>query len=127
MGIEPTSSAWKAEVLPLNYTCMYNTRKFYLIYLEQVVGIEPTSSAWKAEVLPLNYTCIFFLLTIIDYKCFLLFCQYIYLIFSNLFIFIFLLIFLKIFINANKPLLIPQTMVLDYLVLILILDEIVLL
>ena len=23
MGIEPTSSAWKAEVLPLNYTCIY--------------------------------------------------------------------------------------------------------
>ena len=22
VGIEPTSSAWKAEVLPLNYTCM---------------------------------------------------------------------------------------------------------
>ena len=46
-----------------------------LISVEQVVGIEPTSSAWKAEVLPLNYTCKVFLLTIIDYKCFLLFCQ----------------------------------------------------
>ncbi len=23
MGIEPTSSAWKAEVLPLNYTRVY--------------------------------------------------------------------------------------------------------
>jgi hypothetical protein len=23
MGIEPTTSAWKAEVLPLNYTRMY--------------------------------------------------------------------------------------------------------
>jgi hypothetical protein len=24
-GIEPSSSAWKAEVLPLNYTRMYKT------------------------------------------------------------------------------------------------------
>ena len=24
MGIEPTSSAWKAEVLPLNYTRLYS-------------------------------------------------------------------------------------------------------
>jgi hypothetical protein len=23
MGIEPTYSAWKADVLPLNYTCIY--------------------------------------------------------------------------------------------------------
>ncbi len=23
MGIEPTQSAWKAEILPLNYTCMH--------------------------------------------------------------------------------------------------------
>ena len=22
MGIEPTSSAWKAEILPLNYSCI---------------------------------------------------------------------------------------------------------
>ncbi len=22
-GIEPSQSAWKAEVLPLNYTCIY--------------------------------------------------------------------------------------------------------
>ena len=47
--------------------------------MEQVVGIEPTSSAWKAEVLPLNYTCEVFLLTIIDYKCFYVFCQYFFL------------------------------------------------
>ena len=24
MGIEPTTSAWKAEVLPLNYTRLFN-------------------------------------------------------------------------------------------------------
>ena len=27
MGIEPTSSAWEAEVLPLNYTRIVNTAK----------------------------------------------------------------------------------------------------
>ncbi len=27
MGIEPTSSAWKAEVLPLNYTCISLDKK----------------------------------------------------------------------------------------------------
>ena len=31
MGIEPTSSAWKAEVLPLNYTRFYTVLWFYLI------------------------------------------------------------------------------------------------
>jgi hypothetical protein len=36
VGIEPTSSAWKAEVLPLNYTCIG-----YLSLMEQVAGIEP--------------------------------------------------------------------------------------
>ena len=24
MGIEPTCSAWKADILPLNYTCIFN-------------------------------------------------------------------------------------------------------
>ena len=76
VGIEPTSSAWKAEVLPLNYTCVKN---IIVRMLEQVVGIEPTSSAWKAEVLPLNYTCKVFLLTIINYICFSYFCQYFFL------------------------------------------------
>ena len=23
MGIEPTSSAWKADILPMNYTCVF--------------------------------------------------------------------------------------------------------
>ena len=27
MGIEPTTSAWKAEVLPLNYTRVHNAFK----------------------------------------------------------------------------------------------------
>jgi hypothetical protein len=37
MGIEPTLSAWKAEVLPLNYT------RFYSEKLEGV-GFEPTKA-----------------------------------------------------------------------------------
>jgi hypothetical protein len=35
MGIEPTTSAWKAEVLPLNYT---------RIYMAVPTGIEPAIS-----------------------------------------------------------------------------------
>lgn len=31
MGIEPTRSAWKAEVLPLNYTCNYQVTLSALI------------------------------------------------------------------------------------------------
>jgi hypothetical protein len=30
MGIEPTSSAWKAEVLPLNYTRLVQTHHPYI-------------------------------------------------------------------------------------------------
>ncbi len=58
VGIEPTPSAWKAEVLPLNYTRVYVVDILYIYnkVMERVVGIEPTPSAWKAEVLPLNYT-----------------------------------------------------------------------
>src|SRR3954447_6423653 len=37
-GIEPSSSAWKAEVLPLNYT-----RK-YIYIMGRLMGIEPTSA-----------------------------------------------------------------------------------
>ena len=36
MGIEPTTSAWKAEVLPLNYTRI-------LTIMGRMMGIEPTS------------------------------------------------------------------------------------
>jgi hypothetical protein len=35
MGIEPTTSAWKAEVLPLNYTRVYILRIQNRIYHEQ--------------------------------------------------------------------------------------------
>ncbi len=36
MGIEPTTSAWKAEVLPLNYTRISTI-------MGRMMGIEPTS------------------------------------------------------------------------------------
>jgi hypothetical protein len=50
MGIEPTPSAWKAEVLPLNYTrnarqghqpSLTATTKFYLVEGE---GFEPSKA-----------------------------------------------------------------------------------
>lgn len=37
MGIEPTLSAWKAEVLPLNYTRYF----LYILYLVEGGGFEP--------------------------------------------------------------------------------------
>ena len=40
MGIEPTYLAWKASVLPLNYTCM---KSIYLIIIG-VTGFEPAAS-----------------------------------------------------------------------------------
>ena len=41
MGIEPTSSAWKAEVLPLNYT-RYGYPTPLRPNLVEGVGFEPT-------------------------------------------------------------------------------------
>ena len=38
MGIEPTQSAWKAEVLPLNYT------RVFLLYLVEGEGFEPSKA-----------------------------------------------------------------------------------
>ncbi len=32
MGIEPTSSAWKAEVLPLNYTRLSSINRLFMAY-----------------------------------------------------------------------------------------------
>ena len=40
-GIEPSSSAWKAEVLPLNYT---------RIYMEEVEGFEPPRGLTRLSV-----------------------------------------------------------------------------
>ena len=39
-GIEPSSSIWQANILPLNYT-----------YMEPVKRIERSSSAWKAVII----------------------------------------------------------------------------
>jgi hypothetical protein len=52
MRIELTTSAWKAEVLPLNYTRRYEM----ILKLAGVVGIEPTPKVLETFVLPLNYT-----------------------------------------------------------------------
>ncbi len=50
MGIEPTSSAWKAEVIAI-----IPHPRFFDNLMERMMGIEPTSSAWKAEVIS-HYT-----------------------------------------------------------------------
>ena len=47
-GIEPLSSAWKAEVIPV-----YDTR---LQWIVGEPGIEPGLSAPKADVLPVYYS-----------------------------------------------------------------------
>ncbi len=45
MGIEPTPSAWKAEVLPLNYTRLVTFRTAALrCCLVEGVGFEPTKA-----------------------------------------------------------------------------------
>ena len=48
MGIEPTQSAWKAEVLPLNYTRASSSALFNLPLAKTVlvegVGFEPTKA-----------------------------------------------------------------------------------
>jgi hypothetical protein len=53
VGIEPTSSAWKAEVLPLNYTradgvriCRHHRRGSFLLnpYLVEGEGFEPSKA-----------------------------------------------------------------------------------
>ena len=58
-GIEPTSSAWKADALPLSYTRMarrvIRPRRGGISALERATGIEPACSAWEADALPLSY------------------------------------------------------------------------
>jgi hypothetical protein len=69
MGIEPTSKAWEAFVLPLNYTrdCFRSTppRGFFVrsgVASRAGRGTllrpprAPTAKTWEAFVLPLNYT-----------------------------------------------------------------------
>jgi hypothetical protein len=48
MGIEPTTSAWKAEVLPLNYTRT----------MEAAPGFEPGVKVLQTSALPLGYAAI---------------------------------------------------------------------
>ena len=43
MGIEPTYSAWKADVLPLNHTCISNRVRKWKISIG-VTGFEPATS-----------------------------------------------------------------------------------
>ena len=38
VGIEPTSSAWKAEVLPLNYTCISHSQFVIINYFLLIVN-----------------------------------------------------------------------------------------
>ena len=78
MGIEPTTSAWKAEVLPLNYTRLITimgrlmgieptsvgttircVNHFATTAMAGTVGIEPTSKVLETSILPLNYVPIF--------------------------------------------------------------------
>ena len=42
MGIEPTYSAWKADVLPLNHTCIYNCQTVRLVLVS--LSINKTSA-----------------------------------------------------------------------------------
>ena len=52
MGIEPTTSAWKAEVLPLNYTriyCFLNGREDRIRTCDPLV---PNQVLYQAELLP---------------------------------------------------------------------------
>ena len=47
MGIEPTQSAWKAEVLPLNYTRIPELAPYLTIRDDRMVegvGFEPTKA-----------------------------------------------------------------------------------
>ena len=69
MGIEPTSKAWEAFVLPLNYTRNCNlTKQPGGFFARSGVASRasrgallrppraPTAKAWEAFILPLNYT-----------------------------------------------------------------------
>ncbi len=53
MGIEPTTTAWKAVVLPLNYTRIYNCdgREDRIRTCDPMV---PNHVLYQAELLPVN-------------------------------------------------------------------------
>ena len=61
-GIEPETSVWQTESLPLAYGCAIICR-----ILIQPPGIEPETSAWKADSLPLAYGCTVFAMIILFY------------------------------------------------------------
>lgn len=44
MGIEPTLSAWKAEVLPLNYTRTRHLNSRHLYLMVEGAGFEPAKA-----------------------------------------------------------------------------------
>ena len=55
MGIEPTLSAWKAEVLPLNYTrLVYNTRMLFVTCYVVLKSLLQASYKFGCERLDLN-------------------------------------------------------------------------
>ena len=61
MGIEPTYSAWKADVLPLNHTCTFaeqrfrRTRKRYInIYYSALQALNPKQIGFFASNLSLD-------------------------------------------------------------------------
>lgn len=53
MGIEPTSSAWKAEVLPLNYARRHIFEKNNFLAIVYIV----TTSWWRGEDSNLRRQC----------------------------------------------------------------------
>ena len=72
-GIEPSTSAWKAEVLPLNYTRVIIKVKYIILFCASVMPLhlpaysrtnyasgqlaaDSVDASLVAEVLPLNYT-----------------------------------------------------------------------
>ena len=78
-GIEPSSSAWKAEVLPLNYTrgcgtggrdrtgtpeehdfesCASANSATPALHLEAATGFEPVIKVLQTSALPLGYAAI---------------------------------------------------------------------
>ena len=55
MGIEPTPSAWKAEVLPLSYTRLFSTPKYSKNFMVVGEGFEPSKLSWQNySLLPLT-------------------------------------------------------------------------
>ena len=59
MGIEPTTTAWKAVVLPLNYTRMYDKMKLIILNgrenrIRTCDPLVPNQVLYQAELFPVN-------------------------------------------------------------------------